>query len=88
MHASIQDNTHEGKSIVDLAEEKKFIPPLLEKLISARPIEFTAETRVSGIEFIPSKIIKLNKEEEEELRSLAKVVTNEKEADTTTYRKP
>src|SRR6476661_424223 len=82
--ASIQDNTHEGKSIVDLAEEKKFIPPLLEKIISARPIEFTAETRVSGIEFIPSKIIKLNKEEEEELRSLAKVVTKEKEADTTT----
>ncbi len=82
--ASIQDNTHEGKSIVDLAEEKKFIPPLLEKIISARPIEFTAETRISGIEFIPSKTIKLNKEEEEELRSLAKVVTNEKEADTTT----
>src|SRR6476660_7011743 len=80
--ASIQDNTHEGKSIVDLSEEKKFIPPLLEKLISARPIEFTAETRVSGIEFIPSKTIKLNKEEEEELRSLAKVVTNEKETDT------
>jgi len=80
--ASIQDNTHEGKSIVDLAEEKKFIPPLLEKIISARPIEFTAETRISGIEFIPSKTIKLNKEEEEELRSLAKVVANEKEADT------
>jgi K+-transporting ATPase ATPase B chain len=79
--ASIQDNTHEGKSIVDLAEEKKFIPPLLEKMISARPIEFTAETRLSGIEFIPSKSIKLNKEEEEELRSLAKIVTNEKEAE-------
>ena len=80
--ASIQDNTHEGKSIVDLAEEKKFIPPLLEKLISARPIEFTAETRVSGIEFIPSKTIKLNKEEEEELRNLAKVVVaNEKEVE-------
>jgi len=79
--ASIQDNTHEGKSIVDLAEEKKFIPPLLEKLISARPIEFTAETRVSGIEFVPSKTIKLNKEEEEELRSLAKVVANQKEVE-------
>jgi len=85
--ASIQDNTHEGKSIVDLAEDKKFIPPLLEKLISARPIKFTAETRVSGIEFIPSKTIKLNKEEEEELRSLAKVVTNEKEADTSPIEK-
>src|SRR6476661_1830578 len=85
--ASIQDNTHEGKSIVDLAEEKKFITPLLEKLISARPIEFTAETRVSGIEFIPSKTIKLNKEEEEELRSLAKVVANQKEADTSPIEK-
>ncbi len=36
----------EGKSIVDLSEEKKFIPPLLEKIISAKPIEFTAETRL------------------------------------------
>jgi K+-transporting ATPase ATPase B chain len=79
--ASIQDNTHEGKSIVDLAEEKRFVPPLLEKMISARPIEFTAETRVSGIEFVPNKAIKLNKEEEEELRSLAKVVANQKEAE-------
>ena len=34
--ASIQDNTHEGKSIVDLSEEKKYIPPMLEKLISAK----------------------------------------------------
>ncbi len=31
--ASIHDNTHEGKSIIDLAEEKKFIAPLLEKVI-------------------------------------------------------
>ena len=31
--ASIHDTTHEGKSIVDFAEEKKFVPPLLEKII-------------------------------------------------------
>jgi K+-transporting ATPase ATPase B chain len=53
--ASIHDNTHEGKSTVDLAEAKHFVPPLLEKIITARPIEFSAETRYSGIELIPSK---------------------------------
>ena len=72
--ASIHDNTHEGKSIVDLAEEKKFIPPLLEKIIPARPIEFTAETRCSGIEFIASKEAVLNKEQEEEFKSVARTV--------------
>ena len=44
--ASIHDITHEGKSIVDLAEEKKFIPPLLEKIIPARSIDFTAESKM------------------------------------------
>ncbi len=53
--ASIHDTTHEGKSTVDLAEEKKFIPSSMEKILAARPIEFTAETRYSGIEFIPFK---------------------------------
>ncbi len=85
--ASIQDNTHEGKSIVDLAEKKRFIPPLLEKIISARPIEFTAETRVSGIEFIPSKITKLDNEDEEELRNLAKVIVDRQEAESSTIEK-
>lgn len=72
--ASIHDSTHEGKSIVDLAEEKKFIPPLLEKIIPARPIEFTAETRYSGIEFIANKAAILNKEQEEEFKSVARTV--------------
>jgi len=79
--ASIQDNTHEGKSIVDLSEERKFVPPLLEKLIAAKPIEFSAETRVSGIEFIPSKVAMLDKDDEEELRNLAQVVIDKKEAE-------
>ena len=70
--ASIHDTTHEGKSIVDLAEEKKFVPPLLEKIIPARSIQFTAETKCSGIEFIPSKEAILNKEQEDEFRSLAR----------------
>ncbi|TVP40880.1 HAD-IC family P-type ATPase [Candidatus Nitrosocosmicus arcticus] len=82
--ASIQDNTHEGKSIVDLSEERKYLPPMLEKMISARSIEFTAETRVSGIEFIPNKIAKLDKNDEEELRNLAKTVTSQQEAESST----
>ena len=53
--ASIHDTTHEGKSIVDLAEEKKYLPPLLEQIITAKSIDFSAETRVSGIEFISYK---------------------------------
>ncbi|MFL6315116.1 MAG: HAD-IC family P-type ATPase, partial [Nitrososphaeraceae archaeon] len=74
--ASIHDSTHEGKSIVDLAEERKFIPPLLEKIIPARPIEFTAETRYSGIEFVASKEAILNKEQEEELKSVARTIVD------------
>jgi K+-transporting ATPase ATPase B chain len=70
--ASIHDTTHEGKSIVDLAEEKKFIPPLLEKIIPARSLPFSAETKCSGIEFIASKETILNKEQEEEFRSLTR----------------
>jgi K+-transporting ATPase ATPase B chain len=78
--ASIHDTTHEGKSIVDLAEEKKFVPPLLEKVIPARSIEFTAETRCSGIEFIASKEAILNKEQEDEFRSLARGIIGSSKA--------
>jgi K+-transporting ATPase ATPase B chain len=75
--ASIHDTTHEGKSIVDLSEQKKFIPPLLEKILAARSIEFSAETRVSGIEFVASKkVAALNKEEEEEFREIARTVVD------------
>ena len=52
---SIHDSSHEGKSIVDLAEESKFIPPIIERMLTAKPIEFSAETKVSGIEFVPLK---------------------------------
>jgi len=72
--ASIHDTTHEGKSIVDLAEEKKFIPPLLEKIIPARSIDFTAESRCGGIEFISSKEAILNKDQEEEFKSVARTI--------------
>ena len=73
--ASIHDTTHEGKSIVDLAEEKKYLPPLLEQIITAKSIDFSAETRVSGIEFLSYKRrINLNREQEEEFRDIAKSV--------------
>ena len=68
--ASIHDNSHEGKSIVDLAEEKKFIPPLLERILTAKQIEFSAETKFSGIQFVPLKEIQLSKEQQEELEEI------------------
>jgi potassium-transporting ATPase ATP-binding subunit len=83
--ASIHDVTHEGKSIVDLSEEKKYIPPLLEKVLAARSIEFSAETRFSGIEFVASKKVgTLNKEQEEEFREIARTVVDQKLADAST----
>jgi K+-transporting ATPase ATPase B chain len=73
--ASIHDVTHEGRSIIELAEEKKYIPPLLEKILSAKSIEFSAETQVSGIEFIANKqLMSLGKEEEEEFREIAETI--------------
>ena len=68
--ASIHDNSHEGKSIVDLAEVKKFIPPLVERILTAKPIEFSAETKYSGIQFVPLKNIHLTKEQEEQLEEI------------------
>ena len=58
---SIHDNTHEGKSIIALAEEKGFIPPLVEKMLVAKQIEFSAETRFSGIEFVAQKRARVEK---------------------------
>lgn len=71
--ASIHDTSHEGKSIVDLAEEKKYIPPLMDKIITAQRIDFSAETKFSGIEFIADKrkTTSLSKEQEEVLTSFS-----------------
>ncbi|HEY7757309.1 MAG TPA: HAD-IC family P-type ATPase [Nitrososphaeraceae archaeon] len=68
--ASIHDNSHEGKSIVDLAEEKKFIPPLVERILTSKSIEFSAETRYSGIQFVPFKNIQLTEEQREQLKEI------------------
>jgi potassium-transporting ATPase ATP-binding subunit len=73
--ASIHDNTHEGKSIVDLSEEKRFIPPLIQKILAARSIEFSAETGYSGIDFIPAKKSTLTKEQQEEFAVISKLET-------------
>ncbi|MFZ0510895.1 MAG: HAD-IC family P-type ATPase, partial [Candidatus Nitrosopolaris sp.] len=60
------DTTHEGKSMVHLAEEKRFIPPLIEKILTSKKIDFSAETRFSGLEFMPNKRITLDTELQEE----------------------
>ena len=69
--ASIHDTSHEGKSIVDLAEEKKYTPSFMEKIITSQKIDFSAETKFSGIEFIADKRrpTPLTKEQKEELES-------------------
>ena len=74
---SIHDTSHEGKSIVDLAEESKFIPPVIERMLTAKSIEFSAETKVSGIEFVPLKESKLTTEQLEEMESLNKCLPKE-----------
>jgi K+-transporting ATPase ATPase B chain len=68
--ASIHDNSHEGKSIVDLAEEKKYIPPLIERILTSKSIEFSAETKYSGIQLVPFKDIQLTKEQREQLKEI------------------
>lgn len=70
--ASIHDNTHEGKSIVHLAEERRFIPPLVEKMLVARQLEFSAETCYSGIEFLKNKRVELSSELQEEAIAIHK----------------
>ncbi len=47
--ASLADETPEGKSIIELAETKGFIKPVIEKH-EVHFVEFTAETRSSGID--------------------------------------
>ena len=47
--ASLADETPEGKSIIELAETKGFSKPIIDKN-EAHFVEFTAETRSSGID--------------------------------------
>lgn len=53
--ASFNDATHEGKTIIELANEKKIEPSFMMEVLAARPIDFSSETRFSGIELSPKK---------------------------------
>ena len=46
----------------------------MEKIIPARSIDFTAESRCGGIEFISNKEAILNKDQEEEFKSVARTI--------------
>jgi potassium-transporting ATPase ATP-binding subunit len=78
--ASIHDNTHEGKSIIDLAEEKRFIPPLIEKMLVARQLEFSAETCFSGIELLRNKRTDLSSDLQEEATAIHKFESGDGES--------
>ncbi|HJT09460.1 MAG TPA: HAD-IC family P-type ATPase [Candidatus Nitrosotalea sp.] len=53
--ASFHDSTHEGKSIIELANEKKIEPPFMMEVLASKPIDFSSETRYSGIELSQKK---------------------------------
>jgi len=53
--ASFSDHTHEGTSVIELANEKKIEPPFMMEIMTARPVEFSSETKLSGIEFSQKK---------------------------------
>jgi K+-transporting ATPase ATPase B chain len=61
--ASYSDHTHEGTSIIELANEKKIEPPFLMEILTAKPIEFSSETRYSGIEFSQKKKLTLTQDQ-------------------------
>lgn len=65
--ASFSDHTHEGTSIIELANEKKIEPPFMMEIMTAKPVEFSSETKVSGIEFSPKK--KLSATQSQNLKS-------------------
>ena len=53
--SSFNDSTHEGKSIIELANEKKIEPSFMMEVLASKPIDFSSETRYSGIELSPKK---------------------------------
>ena len=54
-YASIQDATPEGKSIVELVRSVVAYHEVPIEVLVGKPIEFSAETRISGIELTPRK---------------------------------
>jgi K+-transporting ATPase ATPase B chain len=65
--ASFSDHTHEGTSIIELANERKIEPPFMMEIMTGKPVEFSSETKVSGIEFSPKK--KLSTSQDQTLKS-------------------
>ena len=52
--SSIYDQTPEGRSIVEVAKKNGWVLPITARVLSGRGIEFSAETRMSGVElFVP-----------------------------------
>ena len=65
--ASFSDHTHEGTSVIELANEKKIEPSFMMEIMTAKPVEFSSETRFSGIEFSSKK--KLSTTQSQTLKS-------------------
>jgi len=65
--ASFNDSTHEGKSIIELAEQKSFDPQFMEEILASRPIEFSSETRFSGIEFVAKKKMNITRTSDDKI---------------------
>jgi K+-transporting ATPase ATPase B chain len=55
--ASFNDATPEGRTIIELANEKKIEPSFMMEVLASKPIDFSSETRFSGIELSPKKRI-------------------------------
>jgi K+-transporting ATPase ATPase B chain len=53
--SSIYDHTPEGRSIVEVAKKNRWVLPITARVLSGRAIEFSAETRVSGVDLFLSK---------------------------------
>jgi K+-transporting ATPase ATPase B chain len=52
--ASIYDQTPEGRSVVEVAKKNNWVLPITPRVLSGKAIEFSAETRMSGIDlFVP-----------------------------------
>src|SRR5438094_3227631 len=52
--ASIYDQTPEGRSIIEVSKENGWVLPLTPRILAGKSIDFSAESRVSGVElFVP-----------------------------------
>ena len=52
--ASIYDQTPEGRSVIEVAKKNGWVLPLTPRILAGKSIEFTAESRVSGLElYVP-----------------------------------